>query len=123
MSTVWKKTIRDVFIILAAGFVYYIVNRLTGFGFTCPVKQFTGYPCPSCGITHMAIDLIALDFKSAFKDNQFLFVTWPLLASEILFVIYNIEAKKDLPRWNVIALSVFAGLLITFGFLRIAYSW
>ena len=70
----------------------------------------------------MAIDLIALDFKSAFKDNQFLFITWPLVACEIIYIIYNVEAKKDLPKWNVIAITIFAICLIIFGFLRIALS-
>ncbi|MCR5592521.1 MAG: DUF2752 domain-containing protein [Saccharofermentans sp.] len=122
MSTVWKKTLRDIVILLAAGFIYYLIYRLTGFGFTCPIKQITGLPCPSCGVSHMAIDLIALDFKSAFKDNQFLFITWPLVACEIIYIIYNVEAKKDLPKWNVIAITIFAICLIIFGFLRIALS-
>ena len=80
-------------------------------------------PCPSCGISHMFIHLAALDFKSAFNDNQFLFFTWPLVAAEIIFIIFRLESGKDLPRANVAAIITFAVLLTVFGVLRILFSW
>jgi len=121
MSTPAKKTIRDVAILAVSGLVYYLFCSLTGTGFKCFFKAITGYPCPSCGISHMFINLFHLNFREAFADNQFLFITWPLVAAEIIYIIYRLESKKDLPRTNVILIGVYAGLLGIFGTLRIIF--
>ena len=124
MTDAWKKTIRDVIIILLIGFLYYLIYIFTGWGIPCAFRELTGLRCPSCGISHMFIDLLHLDFAGAFKENQFLFFTWPLIAAEVVYIIYHvIESKKDLPRSNVIAIIIFAILLSSFGVLRIKYCW
>ena len=123
MTDAWKKTIKDVVIILFIGFIYFLIYRFTGWGLPCLFKEVTGFPCPSCGISHMFVHLASLDFKSAFKDNQFLFFTWPLVGIEITFILYRLETKQDLPKWNIWVIGIFAGLLTTFGMLRIIYSW
>ncbi len=123
MTTEVRKTIRDIAIILIGGFLYYLSYRFTGLGIPCAFHKITGLPCPSCGISHMFIHLAALDFKSAFNDNQFLFFTWPLVAAEIIFIIFRLESGKDLPRANVAAIITFAVLLTVFGVMRILFSW
>ncbi len=123
MTYALKKTIKDVIIFLFVGFVYYMIYRLTGWGLPCAFRKITGLPCPSCGISHMFIHMAAGDFKSAYKDNQFLFFTWPLVAIEIIYMLHTFESKKDLPKWNVVIVGVFAALLTTFGVLRIIFSW
>lgn len=123
MTDAWKKTIRDVIIILLIGFIYYLIYVLTGWGLPCAFKMFTGLPCPSCGITHMFVDLSKLDFKSAFIDNRFLFFTWPLIAIEIVYILYKHESGKDLPKINIVIITSYTVLLFAFGFLRILFSW
>ena len=123
MTTEVRKTIRDIAIIIIVGFLYYLFYRFTGLGIPCAFHKITGLPCPSCGISHMFIHLAALDFKSAFNDNQFLFFTWPLVAAEIIFIIFRLESGKDLPRANVAAIITFAVLLTVFGVMRILFSW
>lgn len=123
MRTAVTKTIRDVSLIILAGIIYYLIYRLTGWGIPCVFREVTGLRCPSCGISHMFIHLSSGQFRSAYQDNQFLFFTWPLVAAEIVYIIYRNESGKDLPKKNVIMISVFAVLLATFGILRIIYSW
>lgn len=123
MRTAVTKTIRDVSLIILAGIIYYLIYRLTGWGIPCVFREVTGLKCPSCGISHMFIHLSSGQIRSAYQDNQFLFFTWPLVAAEIVYIIYRNESGKDLPKKNVILISVFAALLATFGILRIIYSW
>lgn len=121
MSITWKKTIRDIFIAICVGLIYYCIVRFTGLGFECFYYKATGLPCPSCGITRMFLSLSKLDFVSAFHYNQFFFFTWPLLAAECVYVDYKIEDHKDIPKWNVILLIITGIALIIFGTLRNLY--
>ena len=119
MTDAWKKTIRDITIIIIVGIVYYFINRFTGFGLKCAFHELTGLKCPSCGITHMFIDLAAGDPAAAFRDNQFMFCTWPLIAAEIIYLLYKHESREDIPKWNIIVIGIFTALLCTFGIYRI----
>ncbi|MCQ2516850.1 MAG: DUF2752 domain-containing protein [Saccharofermentans sp.] len=121
MNTTWKKTIRDILIAICIGIAYFIIIQITGHGLPCTFLKLTGLPCPSCGITRMFISLSRLDFKSAYQFNQFLFFTWPLFALECVYVIYKIEDHKDLPKWNIICITVFGIALLCFGTLRNLY--
>ena len=123
MTDAWKKTIKDVIIILFIGFIYFLIYKFTGWGLPCAFKTVTGLPCPSCGISHMFIHLTQLDFKRAFHDNQFLFFTWPLAGAEIVYIIYRLNSNKDLPKANIWMIGIFTALLVTFGILRLFLSW
>jgi len=121
MSTAWKKTLRDILIVFVIGFIYYLIVRFLGQGITCVFYTLTGLPCPSCGITRMFICLSQFRFADAFHYNQFLFFTWPFLATECIYIDYTIESNKDIPKWNVIVIVCTAVSLLAFGILRILY--
>lgn len=47
----------------------------------CPVKFVTGFDCPSCGGMRMAYDLVHGDARTALRDNPYLLICSPLLAT------------------------------------------
>lgn len=54
--------------VLAAGFAYYLAARFF-FAVPCVFRTLTGFKCPGCGITHMLIAELQLDFASTFGDD------------------------------------------------------
>lgn len=48
--------------------IYLIVMQIA-FGTICPMKAFTGIPCPGCGLTHATIYLFTGQFKKSFEAN------------------------------------------------------
>jgi len=46
-----------------------IVNLPTVLHFSCGFKQFTGFPCPGCGLTRAMIDLLHGNFARSFQTN------------------------------------------------------
>ena len=113
-----KKEIRYLLIILGVGFGYYIWLTHTHLGIPCPFRMFTGWLCPGCGITHMLIALIQLDFHTAYLENPFLLLTSPFLIGEILYQRYLQLTKQTNPQWNQVLLWLYVIALITFGILR-----
>ena len=75
---------------------YYIFASITDITIPCIFRELTGYQCPGCGLTHLFFDLLTLNFKDAFNDNQLMFILLPFF---IIFVIYRtylyIYDKKD----------------------------
>ena len=65
----------------AVVFIIYLIYRLTGIGYKCPVYEITGFKCAGCGNTRAVSALLALDFKSALKMNllfplEFFYLGW-----------------------------------------------
>lgn len=52
--------------------------------FKCLFKSFTGFPCPSCGLTRACKSFFNFDFKKAFYYHPLFFFIPPLF----LFLIY-----------------------------------
>ncbi|GGF27948.1 DUF2752 domain-containing protein [Echinicola rosea] len=66
-------------VLFAAGYGWlsYELLAVAGHGngpTVCLVKNFTGLPCPSCGITRAIISIIQGDFNGAFFSNPLGFV-------------------------------------------------
>lgn len=81
-----KKRLWNVFriaaLLLILGGAYAVFIRYTGIGLVCPFHLITGLKCPGCGVTHMCLALLQLDFAAAFTANPAL-----LLISPVLMVI------------------------------------
>ena len=84
-----KKVIKHLAILFAIGLAYYVFFSLTGFGIPCAFRTVTTLKCPSCGVTHMFSDMLHGDFASAFKDNIFLFCTWPVIGALLIYADYR----------------------------------
>jgi len=103
---------------LLAGIGYYVFIRITGTTIHCTIRSVTGYLCPTCGITHMFMNLFEFKFAEAFRCNPFMFITWPLIGAEILYIFYVGGNNRELPKWNYIVLYIYIGLLISYGIIR-----
>ena len=118
-KTAWKLTIRDVVIITICGFIYYLAMKLTPFnGFKCYVNEIFHVKCPACGITRMLMSAIELDFHRAFNYNRFLFITFPYVVYEVIYLFYVNESKKPMRKSNQIILFIWIGLFIIYGIIR-----
>ncbi|CAI3361527.1 Protein of uncharacterised function (DUF2752) [Enterococcus cecorum] len=113
-----QKEIRYLLIILGVGFGYYLWLNFTHLGIPCPFRTITGWLCPGCGITHMLIALIQLDFHTAYLENPFLLLTLPFLIGEIIYQRYLQLTKQVNPQWNQVLLWLYVIALIIFGILR-----
>ena len=113
-----QKEIRYLLIILGVGFGYYLWLNFTHLGIPCPFRTITGWLCPGCGITHMSIALIQLDFHTAYLENPFLLLTSPFLIGEIIYQRYLQLTKQVNPQWNQVLLWLYVIALIIFGILR-----
>lgn len=104
--------------VLGAGVLYLIWIKATGWMIPCIFRRVTGLKCPGCGVTHMLLELLRLDFTGARTQNAFLFYTLPLLAAEIIYARVMASKRKQLPRWNEVLLLIYCAALIVFGILR-----
>ena len=59
--------------VLAAGFAYYLAARFF-FAVPCMFRTLTGFKCPGCGITHMLVAELQLDFAQAYTANPALYL-------------------------------------------------
>ena len=110
-----KIRIRNVVLLIClysvyAGFVYTF-----GFGISCIFHLVTGLLCPVCGITHMYLCMMKLDFQNAFYSNSFLFITQPGIYYFIFKIgVFYIKGNKiTYSKFeNILLYSLIVGLLI-----------
>ena len=113
-----KKVLKHLAILFAVGLAYYIFYSLTGLGIPCAFRTFTTLKCPSCGVTHMFSDSIRGDFAAAFKDNIFLFCTWPVIGALLIYADYRNASRRKLPKWCNVVLIILIVLLVIWGIIR-----
>ena len=87
-----KKRILAIYAsVLSAGALYYVWGAVTGRYLPCLYHRFTGWLCPTCGVSRMFLALLRGDIAAAFAYNPVMFV--------LLFV------------WNAVAVLCFFGVL------------
>jgi hypothetical protein len=55
----------------------------------CPVKHFTGFPCPSCGSTRSVVALINGNFKDALLINPIGYLIASIMLLTPLWILYD----------------------------------
>lgn len=58
--------------------IYILFLRITHIG--CPIRWFTGVPCPGCGLTRSCLAYLNLDFKAAFEYHALTPIVIPSFA-------------------------------------------
>lgn len=104
--------------ILALIFLIVYSKMIYDIGVLCPIKETFGVECPLCGGTRMAVSLLHLDIIEAFKYNQFLFVTFPIVLIVYLKQMYLFIKENILINWIDKFLLGYIGCLIIFGLIR-----
>ena len=107
-------------VIAAAGCAYALIYIRTGFAIPCVFRLVTGLECPGCGVTHMMINLIKLDFGAAFRSNPAVFSMLPVLIYLFGAGIYRYirYGRNNAPKAENIIGIVLIAVLIAFGILR-----
>jgi Protein of unknown function (DUF2752) len=70
----------------AASLVYPAASHATGINLPCPLRTFTGVPCPLCGMTTAATSLAAGDPRAALAANPFVLLLAGLTAAMVVLV-------------------------------------
>lgn len=112
------KVISMLAAVLAAGIVYYLSTFVISI--KCPIKRLTGFYCPGCGVTRMFLNMIKLDFNSAFRSNCAVFVCLPFLVLFFAMRTYG-YIKTGIPLYNKpmkIMIAAMTAVLLIFGVLR-----
>lgn len=107
-------------LMIAAGILYLIINRLTGFAIPCFFYRTTGFCCPGCGVSRMLINIARLDFAAAFNCNRLLFVTSPLIIYLIakMSVGYIKNGSVKLNKADNIIVYLLIAAFVIFGVVR-----
>ena len=84
-------------------FLFMALNRI--FGYYCPIRLFTGFSCPGCGMTRAWRKILLGDIKGAFYCHPLFLVPVP--------VVFIIAFRDKIPSklYNAIMAAV-AGLFI-----------
>ncbi len=113
-----KKLIIGWLIVIILGIIYYFIVRYFGVGIPCYIYASTGKKCPGCGLTRMVMHMGHLQFKEAFMDNQLMFVLWPFIVGELIYIMVKYCKEEKIPKWNLALIYTYAGLAVLFMVIR-----
>lgn len=87
-----------------------LASRLAAGLPACPLKAWTGWPCPGCGTTRAALALAELDLAAAFAVSPLAAAGWTLLVAGGLVVgalaLAGVEPPAT-PGWTARRLAAF----------------
>ena len=107
-----------VMFIILGSMLYFLYDR-TGQGVPCLIYKYTGFYCPSCGVTRMLYTLIHdHDIVKAFHYNALLAVTLPFAAVLYIPQLVVFVRTGGLSPWLGPVAEVWGVLMILFCILR-----
>ena len=111
----WPEAVYLFLVLLCVGAVFLLAYR---FGIIlCPLKRFTGIPCPTCGSTRAVICALKGDFAGAFK-YQPLVMTLIIVAGPMTLV-----AKRSHRMRHLLALALHSPFVWVLVCLALAANW
>lgn len=117
------RIIKPTVIILAIGFIYIIVHRLTGLTVFCPFYQFLHIYCPGCGISRMFFHLARFEIAEAFSSNCVIFCMLPIALIMALYHAYKYlrYGSAKLNKFENVLIYIAIGILVVFAIVRNLY--
>lgn len=114
------KLIKIFGIIIGIGLIYAAFYKVTGIGIPCMFRLMTGLQCPGCGVTHMCMALLALDFETAWQSNPAIF---SMLVPGAVMAVYTIgfyikNGKWPKQWWYNAIVGIMIVILLVFGVWR-----
>lgn len=115
-----KKVLLLGFVFIGVGMLYGLFVKFTGIGVPCPIFTLTGLKCPGCGITHMCIALLQLDFQAALEAHPVLFIELPFLLIVMCrsMIRYIRFGQRQLTRLESIGIYICITMLVIFSIIR-----
>lgn len=106
--------------IAAAGIIYTNIIRSTGFWLPCIFRTVTGLKCPGCGISHMCIALLAMDFTGAWLANPVLLAVSPAITYIVMkqIIAWIVFGEQKMSKIDTIIVNALAVVLILWGIVR-----
>lgn len=107
-------------VIAIVGIIYTNIIRSTGFWLPCIFRTVTGLKCPGCGISHMCIALLAMDFTSAWLANPVLLAISPAIIYIAMkqIIAWIVFGEQKMSKIDTIIVNVLAVALILWGIVR-----
>ena len=112
--------LKGLFLIIAAGLVYYIIIRIVGRGLYCPIKAITGKYCPGCGVTRMCMALLSGDIETAVRYNLLLMSLIPVAAvfGTRRAYIYVRTGETEPDRLEAVVIFIVFAVTVAFWIMR-----
>ena len=107
-------------VIAIAGIIYANIIRSTGFWLPCIFRTVTDLKCPGCGISHMCIALLAMDFTSAWLANPVLLTVSPAIIYIAIkqIIAWIVFGEQKMSKIDIIIVNALAVILILWGIVR-----
>ena len=115
-----KKVLAGMAVLIGIGIVYASICFVTDIGIPCMFRQITGFKCPGCGVTHMCLALLQLDFKKAWQSNPAILCMLPLGLFLTIYTICTYIKKGCMPDkwWYNVIIWIMVSVLLIFGVVR-----
>ncbi|MFA9380250.1 MAG: DUF2752 domain-containing protein [Acetanaerobacterium sp.] len=88
----------------------------------CVVRNLTGIPCPTCGMTRAVLALASLHFKAAFYNHPLVYLLAPLTGViAVLYIGFDIKPTDNryTPVYIITIMIFFAVWIVRFFFFTI----
>ena len=110
----YRKQLQTAGVFLLLGLAYFLLTQLTPLRIPCIFQKITGFACPGCGMTHLCMQLLRLDFAGAAGEN----LAAALLARILIRALWNPAWFSKGSRAENILLWGSVAVLLLFGVLR-----
>ncbi len=107
-------------VLAVLGLAYLLFFMHTGLGIPCVFRLVTGLKCPGCGVTHMLVDLLRLDFAGAWRENAALMCLLPVGVGLAIYALYVYIRTGSQPRqrWYDGVILAMVAVLLVYGVVR-----